>query len=226
MNGSLVKSLGGAGSTSFGFSTDETGRFQMRNIPPGSYKLVVRGRQPGPEGNGDPGEMAVMPLTVNSDIEGVVVTTSPGATITGQVVFEQGPPQLSPGQSSLQMRVNATPGDPSGAMGLPGPQPALVAPDLTFQLKGIMPGELLLRSSAPNQVVKAVMLGAEDITDTPREFKNGDRVTIVMTSRTSIVEGNVTDEKGAPVTDAGNHHFFRRQGIVALQLRAHQARRH
>ena len=47
------------------------------------------------------------------------------------------------------------------------------------------------------------MLGAEDITDTPREFKNGDRVTVVMTSRISTVEGNVTDEKGAPVTDAG-----------------------
>jgi protocatechuate 3,4-dioxygenase beta subunit len=202
-NGSLVKSLVGAGSTSFGFSTDETGRFQMRNIPPGSYRLVIRGRPSGPEGGGDPGEMAVLPLTINSDVEGIVVMTSTGATISGQVVFEQGPPQLSPGQPSLQMRVNATPGDPSNMTGMPGPQPGLVAPDLTFQLKGVMPAEFLLRSSAPNQVVKAVMLGAEDITDTPREFKNGDRVTIVMTSRTSIVEGNVTDEKGAPVTDAG-----------------------
>jgi hypothetical protein len=87
-------------------------------------------------------------------------------------------------------------------LGMPAPQPAVVAPDLTFQLKGIMPGEMLLRSNAPNQVVKSVMLGADDISDTPREFKTGDRVTIVMTSRISTVEGNVTDAKGAPVTDA------------------------
>ena len=26
----------------FGFSTDEQGRFQMRNIPPGNYRLTVR----------------------------------------------------------------------------------------------------------------------------------------------------------------------------------------
>ena len=202
MNGSLIKASG-TGSSSFGFSTDETGRFQMRNIPPGNYRLVVRGRNPGPEGGSvDNSEMAVMPLAVNADIEGVVVMTTPGATISGQVVFEQGPPQLAPGQSSFQMRVSATPADPLSMMGTPGPQPAVVGPDLTFQMKGIMPGELLLRSSAPSQFIKAVMLGAEDITDTPREFKQGDRVTIVMTSRASTVEGQVTDAKGAAVNEA------------------------
>ena len=46
------------------------------------------------------------------------------------------------------------------------------------------------------------MIGAEDITDTPREFKNGDRVSIVMTSAASTVEGTVTNAKGEPVTDA------------------------
>ena len=212
MTGSLVKAVG-SNSSSFGFSTDEAGRFQMRNIPPGSYKLVVRGRNAGPEvAATEPGEMAVMPLTVNSDLEGVVVTTSTGAAITGQVVFEQGPPQLAPGQSSFQMRVSASPGDPQGAMGMPSPQPALVAADLTFQIKGLMPGEFLLRSSAPGQFIKAVMLGADDITDTPREFKNGERVTIVMTSRISTVEGNVTDAKGAPVPEAGVMIFSEEKG--------------
>jgi protocatechuate 3,4-dioxygenase beta subunit len=202
MSGSLMRTAGG-NMSSFGFSTDEAGRFQMRNVPPGNYRLLVRGRPTGPDTGNDPGEMAALPLAVNSDLEGIIVTTSPGAAISGQVVFEQGPPQLAPGQASLQMRVNATPGDPMGMMGMPTPQPAVVAPDLSFQMKGFMPGEFLLRATGPNQVIKAVMVGAEDVTDTPREFKQGDRVTIVMTSRASIVEGNVTDEKGAPVTDAG-----------------------
>jgi hypothetical protein len=69
-------------------------------------------------------------------------------------------------------------------------------------MKGLL-GDFLLRASAPGQFLKAVMLGAEDITDTPRTFKNGDRVTIVMTSSASMLTGTITDAKGTPVTDAG-----------------------
>jgi hypothetical protein len=53
-----------------------------------------------------------------------------------------------------------------------------------------------------NQTLKAVMLGGEDITDSPREFKTGDKVTMILTSRASTLEGNVTDAKGQPSTDA------------------------
>jgi hypothetical protein len=84
---------------------------------------------------------------------------------------------------------------------MPIPQPALVTPELTFTMKNVF-AEVLLRSNAPGQYLKAVTLNGDDITDTPREFKTGDRVTLVMTSRVSTLEGTVTDSKGAPVTDA------------------------
>jgi protocatechuate 3,4-dioxygenase beta subunit len=201
-SGSLIRRSAGGGMSSFGFSTDEQGRFQMRNIPPGSYRLVVRGRPMGPETpQNEPGETANMALTVGSDLEGVMIVTAPGATITGEVVFEQGPPQLQPGQSAPGIRVNAQMGDPENNMGMPGPQPAIVTPENTFTMKG-MSGEFLLRVGAPGQYLKRVMLGAEDITDTPREFKTGDKVTLVMTSRASTVEGSVTDAAGKNVTDA------------------------
>jgi hypothetical protein len=84
----------------------------------------------------------------------------------------------------------------------PMPQPALVTPDFSFTMKG-MAGEYLLRANGvPNQYVKSVVVGGDDITDTAREFKSGDKVTIVMTSHVSTVEGTVTDAKGAPATDA------------------------
>lgn len=204
-NGQLYKRTTAGTTSSFGFSTDEQGRFQMRNIPPGNYRLTVR-QQPPPGRNpdGSPmemGEFASVPLNVGADVEDVLVTTSPGVTITGTVVFENGPPQLPPNQQSFQMRVNVTPGDPDGMMGAPFPQPALVTPDLTFTMKG-MSGEFLLRASAPGNSLKSVQLNGDDITDTPREFKTGDRVTLVLTSRTSTLEGNVTDVAGKPVTDA------------------------
>jgi hypothetical protein len=74
---------------------------------------------------------------------------------------------------------------------------------MTFTVKGLS-GAVLLRAFGLQQaIVKNVQLGAEDITDTPHEFKPGDRVTIVLTTQGSTLEGMVTDAAGKPVTDAG-----------------------
>ena len=185
----------------FGFSTDEQGRFQMRNIPPGNYRLLVRPmNMPNSDSSrpvNEPPEMANLPLTVNADLENISVITSPGTTITGQIVFEQGPPLPVP----QQMRVSAQVVDPEGTMYINNPQSAVVTPDLTFTIKGMM-GEFVLRAGAQGQYLKAVMMGAEDITDTPREFKNGDKVTLVLTQHASTLEGTVTDTEGKPTTDA------------------------
>jgi hypothetical protein len=203
INGQLMRRTAGMmGTSSFGFNTDEKGQFQMRNVPPGNYRLIVRQTRPfvpGPGPQTDLGEMASMPLTiVGADVDNLMVMTSSGVTITGQVVFEQGPPSATSGQ----VRVMATVGNPDEMSGLQSPQPAIVKPDLTFTMKGLM-GEFLLRTGAPNQYLKSVTLGGEDITDTPREFKAGDRVTITITSRGSTLEGNVVDAAGAASTDAG-----------------------
>ena len=200
-NGQLVRSSGNT-TSGYGFSTDEQGRFQMRNIPPGNYRLVARGRPAGGEvPQGDPPEMGTIPITVSSDLEGLVVVMSPGATITGQVVFESGPPQLPPGQQSFQMRVTGSMGNPESGMGMSMPPPAPVTPDLTFTMKGLH-GELLLRSSGPGMYLKSVTVGGRDVTDTPHEFKNGEQVTLVMSTRASTLEGSVTDATGKPVLDA------------------------
>lgn len=209
VNGQLMRrapgAMAGGGMFSSGFNTDEKGQFQMRNVASGNYRLIVRQTRPympGPGPQADPGEMANLPLTIaGADVENVMVMTTPGVTITGQVVFEQGPPSPMPGQ----LRVMALIGDPEDRAGLQTPQPALVKPDLTFTIKGLL-GEFMLRPSfqvAPNHYLKSVTVGSEDITDKPREFKANDRVTITLTSRASTVEGNVTDGAGAPSTEAG-----------------------
>jgi hypothetical protein len=206
-SGSIVKRSIGGSTSNYGFSIDEQGRFQMKNIAPGSYRLTVRQQNqrlvngqmmPGNE----PGEFASVPVNVTADLEGLLIVTGPGVTITGQLVFEQDqPPPRGQGMNTA-IRISATPGDPESQMGIPPPPPVTAAPDLTFTMKGMM-GEYLLRTGVQGQYLKAVMLGSEDITDTPREFKSGDRVTMVMTSRASTLEGNVTDDKGDLVAEAG-----------------------
>jgi protocatechuate 3,4-dioxygenase beta subunit len=198
VNGNLMqRSSVGFPTFGGGFSTDEQGRFQMQNIAPGNYRLIVRPRPPGPGGDNaqpDPVEMASVPISITTaDLENLLVVTSPGATITGQIVFEQGPP---PNVQTL--RVMAIPNEQDGS-GM-SPQPAVVQPDLTFTLKGLI-GEMLLRTGVPNVYVKSISVGADDITDTPREFKAQDRVTIVMTTRASTLEGTVSDAKGIAAPD-------------------------
>jgi protocatechuate 3,4-dioxygenase beta subunit len=206
-SGSVIKGTPGGSMSNYGFGTDEQGRFQMRNIAPGNYRVTVR-QQMQRAGNGqvapgsEPGEFASVPVNIASDVEGLLIVTGPGVTITGQIVLEQGPASLPQGATNSPMRINATPADPENQIGIPTPPGVTAAPDLTFTMKGMM-GEYVLRTGVPGQYLKAVMLGSEDITDTPREFKSGDRVTLVMTSRASTLEGSVTDDKGEPVTDAG-----------------------
>lgn len=209
-NGQLMArtSTPGMGS-SFGFQIDPEGKFQMRNIPPGDYRLIVRQNQvrpPNAPPNTPPdlGEFAVVPITLTTDLDNLLVTTAPGITITGQVVYDGTPPaaQLGAnGQTQSNLRVSAQLGDPQGAGGLPTPPPVQVAQDMTFTMKGLM-GEFLIRANGPGQFLKAVQLGGTDITDIPHEFKAGESVTIVMTTQASTVEGNVTDDKGDPVNTA------------------------
>jgi protocatechuate 3,4-dioxygenase beta subunit len=200
-SGNLTRRITGSiGSSSYGFSTDEQGQFLMRNVAPGTYRISVRQRQQQFSSDGsasDPGEMANVPLTVAADVDNLTILTTPGATITGQIVFEQGPPLQVP----QGMRVSVNFGNPEDMSGMPGPPVATVNPDLTFTMKGLL-GEFLLRTGAMNQTLKAVMLGGEDISDIPREFKNGDKVTMILTSRASTLEGNVTDATGQPSANA------------------------
>ena len=201
-NGQLMLQSGGMSMPGFGFSTDEQGRFQMRNIPPGAYRLVVRQQSapPGPDQRvGEPGEAVMVPVTIaGADLENLALVTSPGATISGRVVFEQGTPSPPP----TQMRVVGSPGDPQTMAGLQMTPSAIVQPDLTFTMKRLM-GELILRIGAAGQSLKSVTVNGRDITDTPYEFKQNDSVVFTLTSRTSTVEGTVTDATGKPASDGG-----------------------
>jgi protocatechuate 3,4-dioxygenase beta subunit len=210
----MRREAGFNGGSTFGFSTDEKGQFQMRNLPPGNYRLVVQPMRqnfgPGGRGNdADPGEMAMVSLMVASDLDNVIVMTMPGATITGRLVIEQAPPSPSPGP----LRVMAVAGGSEDSMAMrTSQQPVLVGPDQTFTIKGLM-GEYLLRVAAPNLYVKSITLdGGDDVTDTPHEFKTNDRVVMTVTSRASTLEGTVTDSKGALAAETGVILFSEERG--------------
>jgi len=184
---------------------DPKGQFQMRNIPPGEYRLVFRQQQnvtPFSTEPPEPVEMASVPISiVATDVDNIMVVTSLGTTITGQIVFEAGPPTGNVGTPG-QMRVSAIVSSMNDGAGVPSPPAGTVTPDYRFTLKGLM-GEYLLRTGVANQFMKSVTVNGEDVTDVPHEFKANDRVTITMTTRVATVEGDVTEMRDVPLAEAG-----------------------
>ena len=202
-NGQLVRRgpVAGGQPGFFGM-VDAKGQFQMRNIPPGEYRLVFRQQQmiaPFSTEPREPVETAIVPVSiVASDVDNLMVVTSLGTTITGQVVFEAG----TPTGDTTNMRVFATASPTNDGAGVPSPEPGTLTSDYRFTLKGLM-GEYILRTSISNQATKSVSVNGEDVTYVAHEFKPNDRVTVTVTSRLATIEGNVTDTRDVPVGEVG-----------------------
>ena len=143
-------------------------------------------------------EFADMPLAVHSDLRDIVVVTEPGTTISGRVTFVDsdaaGTTPLAVNVYSVRMQATSVTVEAS----------ARVDSDLRFTLDDAF-GPKLLRfaSLPPGWALRAVMLGATDITDQPTAFRpeHEGQIQMMVTTRASTLEGLVTNDKGAPTRD-------------------------
>ena len=79
------------------FMTDATGRFQVRAIDPGDYRLLVGGDVwPGLSRVNRRAEFADTALSLCSDLSDLTVVTQAGARVSGRVVFAEAPPATLP----------------------------------------------------------------------------------------------------------------------------------
>jgi hypothetical protein len=175
------------------------GSFSIGRVPPGSYRLIARGRA---EGTEEP-LTAVMPISIgDGDLTGLSVSLNPGATITGQIVFEGGRTP-SAGTSASQVRVLARALEADSIGGNPT---ANVRADRSFELRGLSPGAAVIQIARPPSgwALKSVMIGARDVTDVPVELKSGDHLTdavITLTEAVTELSGTVINERREPQID-------------------------
>ena len=206
----LMRVVPGSGGFSTGGNMSiQNGKFTIRDVVPGDYRLVVRPMQMGPPrqdqeaAKGPKPEYATVPLSVAADIDDLVVMTQPGVSIAGRIVFAEGAPATLP-----SVRISTQPAD-RGPMNGPLPS-ATSGQDGTFTLNDLF-GPVLVRGGVtggspgnpPLYTLKAIMLGGTDITDMPVEFKSehSRHLEVVLTSRASTVEGTVTDDNGPADSD-------------------------
>jgi hypothetical protein len=178
------------------------GGFQFTNVAPGRYHLNVRPMNM----PGQTGEFATMPLVVgNDDIDGVLITTSVGATARGVIMTDDGSP---PPFRFDQVQVFASALEPSNQMmgsGMPR-----VNEDYSFELtnlfdRRIIRGGVSTAGGSLGWQLKAVMYDGQDVTDSGIEFTPGrtyDGLQIVFTQRVTDLSGLVTDDRNRPVLDA------------------------
>ena len=179
----------------FGGRIDWDGSFAINSVPPGRYTLRARGT------DAETPQFASQPVTVNGDdLSGLTVVLSGGATVTGTVTFQTG----STGTPDLsQFRISA----PTVDQGSFGPQSnARVDKDGHFTLDGVPAGAHLFRSGGNTRgfILKSVTVNGRNVTDTPIELRSGEAVSgvaIVFTDQQNEINGTLTTEQGAPLSE-------------------------
>lgn len=141
------------------------GTFALANVAPGDYSLEVR-PMPDTPGVSPPtaNEYASVPLAVAGEDLNLALSTAPGISISGRVIFEGGSNVALP-----NLRISAAPEeDASNIVTFMGPDGGQVGSDGQFHLPSVY-GRVLFRTSAlPLSVMlKSVTLNGVDITNTP-----------------------------------------------------------
>ena len=178
------------------------GNFTIGGVAPGEYSLEAR-MQPQP---GGVAEGASVPVVVGgTDVNGLVVTTTRGALVTGRVIWEGTAPKTNP--LPIPMRVMPTPADPSRiSLGLasdPAANGTLDA-DGNFQIGGVAGRVFLAMPVPPAWMIKSITLDGADMIDTPLEVTGSgtiDGVRITLTDKLTNITGQVTDGSGKTLTD-------------------------
>jgi hypothetical protein len=185
---------GGQIALRYGSRIDWDGSFALVNVPPGRYVLRASADDTGIM------QFASQPLTVTSgDLPDVLVMLVPGGSISGTIAF---PPTKSPVPDLTQVRIAA----PSMDAGVPGQTTARVDKDGRFVIESLAVGPHVIRPQGPLRrwSLKAVTVDGRDVTDEPIDLRSGQRIANIAITFTDVqteIDGTMSTEQGAPVTD-------------------------
>jgi protocatechuate 3,4-dioxygenase beta subunit len=168
------------------------GRFEFKDVAPGQYVIQVdRGRQnPSAEG-----EFAALPVALDgSDVSGLVVRTTVGATVRGRITLHAQNSATAPQPAAFE--IAAVPADADTAPTQWAS--AWPRPDRVFEMKGVHGSRRLQVIHPPaGWMVESIRVDGADVTDTPVFFDDGSSdVEVVVTDRAAAIFGSVVDDRG------------------------------
>jgi Carboxypeptidase regulatory-like domain len=190
---------GGGGFEVANATVGPDGTFTMPHVLPGEYKLQARGPSVGPGGDD---EAAAQTITVASaNVDGIVLKTSAGWSVTGQIVTETGAaPSLPP---SLARLVASVPDATNPRGGPPGGK-TRIDDDWTFVVSDLF-GSVRLRLNLPDGwAVKTVERDGRDVTDDAIEGNGGQELTglrIIVSEHVTVLTGRISTDNGTSGSD-------------------------
>jgi hypothetical protein len=172
------------------------GTFEFRHMAPGSYDLVAR------VSSGAEYLAASLPIDVTKDIDGLTLVLQPQLSVAGKVTLDNGL-QIDPSAinfSSIRVELRREPFIPELLILLP-----TVAPDGTFSLSGVTPGDYRLKVSsngALKSYVKTARFGGIDALNPPFRIDGPGQLDVVISLNSGSVDAMVFDDVQKPFTDA------------------------
>jgi hypothetical protein len=189
----------------------QDGRFSAAGVPPGQYTVVARTgpnvalRGAGPATGTLWGETDI---TVNGqDLSDVVVTLQPGARVAGRVVFEG--TSLAPPTdfSAVRLSMSST---TVGATALGTPNASIAPAGGAFVFPSLISGTYTIKttpppapSGVPRWMLKSVIAGGRDVTDSTIDVRTGQDVTgvvVTFTDQETEMSGTLFDAAGRPTS--------------------------
>ena len=181
------------------FHADQQGRFTVPDIEPGEYHVIVGpGLASGLAYVNGRAEFAEVPLAITTDMRDAVIVTQPGITLTGQVVFADGPPPKPPKMRIAFRRSGTLPPNSREIV-------ATIDDQFRFSASEFYGPQLVRVTDLPEGwVVKAITLAGADITDVPTVFKqeHDGQLRVVLSSKPSTLEGTIRADGTSPPRDA------------------------
>ena len=193
----VAREIGGPqayGSTATAIAAGD-GSFAIAGLLPGTYLVEARS----PSGS----EFASTEVAVEgSDVDGVTLMLSKGATARGRIRFDTGnpPPGLRPSQVFVMPAFVDPVGDHQMASTNGGPP--VPRDDWTFELRGLRGRGFIRAGTESDWQMKRVRREGVDVTDTPLDFATDvDGLEIELTERSTTVSGGVSDDRGGVALD-------------------------
>jgi len=180
---------------------DANGRFELKGVVAGSYKIVAHSNPSAP-GRGEPQWAHTTMSSDGRTPAAVTLVLEPGATVGGIVVFGgRSTPLPSPDNFKLWL------GSLSGSLMYDVPSAFRIDESGRFTFSGVPPGHFTIniqRETAPGWTIKSEFVNGRDALDFPFDiWDRGDisNVVITFTDRHTELSGTVVGTDGRPNSD-------------------------
>ncbi|MGA2601349.1 MAG: carboxypeptidase regulatory-like domain-containing protein [Bryobacteraceae bacterium] len=178
----------------YGAQVEQAGKFQFRNVAPGSYNLEAFAM---PSNGIEHMLYTKVPVEVGTtQLDRIEITLSPGATITGSIAVEgdaETPIQIE------NLQINMFPAEPQNYPWQQGTPK--VQKDGTFTIAGIFPGKWRFFVAGLPGYLKSTMWNDEDLPGADLDVgSSGGKLKIVVGTKWAQLDGSATGDAGADET--------------------------